>query len=300
MQQIADIADLRHALHTLRYPSGQSTRRIALVPTMGNLHAGHLSLIRLARDCADIVVATVFVNPLQFGQGEDFDQYPRTLDDDAAQLRTAGCDLLFAPSAEALFPTAQEAMTRVKAGHTAKGLCGAARAGHFDGVATIVSLLFNLIQPDTALFGEKDYQQLQVIKALVRDLHFPIRIVGAPTVRDHDGLALSSRNGYLTPDQRATAPTLYHTLQYVKSLLEEGISAERALDEGMRQLDASGFTADYLELRDRHTLAAVNSATREAIVLAAAYLGRTRLLDNLPVDLPCASSVGVRVSAPQR
>lgn len=288
MQLISDITTLRQTLATLRHSAAQSHSRIALVPTMGNLHDGHLSLIKQAREQADIVVATVFVNPLQFGEGEDYDQYPRTLDADAAKLDGAGCDILFAPSADALFPTTANEMTHVIAGAVSQGLCGAKRPGHFDGVVTILSLLFNLVQPDTAIFGEKDYQQLQVIKALVRDLHFPIDVLGAPIVRDHDGLALSSRNGYLSAAERATAPALYRTLVCVKELLEQGLSDEQAIAEGVRQLDAQGFTSDYLELRDRHTLAPATSDTRDAILLAAAYLGTTRLLDNLKVDLPAA------------
>ncbi|WP_414502429.1 pantoate--beta-alanine ligase [Zymobacter sp. IVIA_5232.4 C2] len=288
MRLISDISTLRHAITTLRHPVGQPARRIALVPTMGNLHDGHLSLVRQAREQADIVIATVFVNPLQFGEGEDFDQYPRTLEADAAKLDGAGCDILFAPAADDLFPAAASDMTRVVAGSVSQGLCGAKRPGHFDGVVTIISLLFNLVQPDTAIFGEKDYQQLQVIKALVRDLHFPVEVLGAPIVRDHDGLALSSRNGYLSDVERATAPALYRTLVCIKELLEQGLSHEQALEEGIRQLDAQGFTADYLELRDRHTLVPATEDTREGILLVAAYLGTTRLLDNLKVELPVA------------
>lgn len=286
MRLISDISTLRHTLTSLRHPTGQPPRRIALVPTMGNLHEGHLSLVRQAREQADIVVATVFVNPLQFGEGEDFDQYPRTLDADAAQLDNAGCDLLFAPAAIDLFPTAPSDMTHVIAGAASQDLCGAKRPGHFDGVVTIVSLLFNLVQPDIAIFGEKDYQQLQVIKALVQDLHFSIEVQGAPIVRDDDGVALSSRNGYLSDIERATAPALYRTLLCIKELLEQGLSHEHALEEGIRQLDAQGFTADYLELRDRRTLAPATLETREGILMVAAYLGTTRLLDNLKVDLP--------------
>lgn len=288
MRLISDISTLRHTLTSLRHPTGQAPRRIALVPTMGNLHKGHLSLVRQAREQADIVVATVFVNPLQFGEGEDFDQYPRTLNADATQLDSAGCDILFAPAATDLFPVAPSDMTHVIAGATSRDLCGTKRPGHFDGVVTIVSLLFNLVQPDIAIFGEKDYQQLQVIKALVRDLHFPIEVQGAPIVRDKDGLALSSRNGYLSEIERATAPALYRTLQCIKELLEQGLSHEHALEEGIRQLDAQGFTADYLELRDRYTLAPATLETHDGILLVAAYLGTTRLLDNLKVDLPAA------------
>lgn len=286
MQLISDSSTLRRTLATLRFPADCSVRRIALVPTMGNLHEGHLSLVKQARHYADIVIATVFVNPLQFGAGEDFDQYPRTLEADAEQLAGAGCDLLFAPAADELFPTTPANMTHVTAGAAGRGLCGAKRPGHFDGVVTLISLLFNLVQPDTAIFGEKDYQQLQVIKALVRDLHFPVDVVGAAIVRDHDGLALSSRNSYLSDIERATAPTLYRILVCIKELLEQGLSHEHAVEEGVRQLDAQGFTADYLELRDRHTLAPVTAGTAEAILLVAAYLGTTRLLDNVKVDLP--------------
>lgn len=285
MRLISEISTLRHTLTSLRHPTGQAPRRIALVPTMGNLHDGHLSLVKQAREHADIVVATVFVNPLQFGEGEDFDQYPRTLEADAEKLESAGCDILFSPSANDLFPSTANEMSHVIAASVSQGLCGEKRPGHFDGVVTIISLLFNLIQPDTAIFGEKDYQQLQVIKALVWDLHFPITVLGAPIVRDHDGLALSSRNGYLSAEERTTAPALYRTLICVKELLEQGISHEQAIEEGIRQLDAQGFTSDYFELRDRHTLEPVTSDTHDAILLVAAYLGSTRLLDNLTIDL---------------
>lgn len=286
MRLISNIATLRQTLTTFRQSTAFPSRRVALVPTMGNLHDGHLSLIEQARTQADIVVATIFVNPLQFGEGEDFDQYPRTLEADAAKLESAGCDILFAPSADDLFPSSASNMTRVVAGAASQGLCGAKRPGHFDGVVTIISLLFNLVQPDIAVFGEKDYQQLQVIKSLVHDLHFPVQIMGAPIVRDHDGLALSSRNGYLSLEERATAPALHQTLGCIKELLEQGLSPERAIAEGIRQLDAHGFTTDYLELRDRQTLEPAQANTREGILLVAAYLGTTRLLDNVKVDLP--------------
>lgn len=288
MQLISDSSALRRTLAILRFPAEQSIRRVALVPTMGNLHEGHLSLIKQAREHADIVIATVFVNPLQFGVGEDFDQYPRTLEADADKLAGAGCDILFAPAADELFPSTASNMTHVTAGAAGRGLCGAKRPGHFDGVVTIISLLFNLVQPDTAVFGEKDYQQLQVIRALVRDLHFPVEIIGAPIVRNHDGLALSSRNAYLSDTERATAPSLYRTLMCIRELLEQGLSHAQAIEEGIRQLDAQGFTADYLELRDRYTLAQATTDTRDAILLAAAYLGTTRLLDNVNVDLPAS------------
>ena len=288
MRLISNISTLRQTLTSFHQPTAQNSLRIALVPTMGNLHNGHLSLVEQARAQADIVVATVFVNPLQFGEGEDFDQYPRTLEADATKLESAGCDILFAPSADDLFPSSASDITRVIAGSSSQGLCGTKRPGHFDGVVTIISLLFNLVQPDIAIFGEKDYQQLQVIKALVRDLHFPVEVIGAPIVRDHDGLALSSRNGYLSDVERATAPALYRTLVCIKELLEQGLSHEQALEEGIRQLDAQGFTADYLELRDRHSLAPATESTREGILLVAAYLGTTRLLDNLKVELPTA------------
>ena len=282
MHTVIDIATLRESLGEAR----RQGRRIGLVPTMGNLHDGHLALVAAARERADYVVASIFVNPLQFGAGEDFASYPRTLDEDRARLAGAGCDLLFAPGHETLYPLGTTTQTTVQVPEVSEGLCGANRPGHFNGVATVVSMLFNLFQPDLACFGSKDFQQLAVIRKLVADLHFPVEIVGVPIVRAEDGLALSSRNGYLSAGQRARAPRLYATLCQVRDALERGTARDEALRQGLARLVEDGFKPDYLELRRYDDLAAVSEDTREAVLLGAAHLGPARLIDNLAVTLP--------------
>lgn len=282
MRTLHEITELRQILGEAR----RQKRRIALVPTMGNLHAGHLALVKAARARADLVVATVFVNPLQFGPGEDLDAYPRTLAEDQAGLENAGCDLLFAPSTAALYPRGLASLTRVSVPGVSDGLCGASRPGHFDGVATVVTLLFNLVQPDIACFGEKDCQQLAIIRQLVADLHFPIQIVGVPIVRAEDGLALSSRNGYLDAEQRAKAPELHRTLQGLKTALEGGTPIELAIDAARARLKAHGFLPDYLEVRRAGDLGPLLDNNCDIVILAAAKLGPTRLIDNLTVSLP--------------
>lgn len=255
--------------------------RVALVPTMGNLHAGHLSLIEAARQRAERVVATIFVNPLQFGAGEDYERYPRTLDADAAALAAAGCDLLFAPPVEAIYPRGRAPITAVQVPEVSEGLCAAQRPGHFTGVATVVNLLFNLVQPDLAVFGEKDYQQLQVIRRMVADLHMPVEILGRPTARDVDGLALSSRNGYLSEDERRRAPALYRALCTVADGLRAGRRDFTALQaEAEAALQAAGLVPQYVEIRATD-LGRAQPEGREFVVLAAALAGNTRLIDNL-------------------
>lgn len=281
MRTLRDIPALRETLGAYR----RRGQHIALVPTMGNLHAGHLALVEAARRRGDVVVATIFVNPLQFGPSEDLDAYPRTLADDQTKLEEAGCDLLFTPDTAMLYPRGLDDQTRVCVPAVSEGLCGGARPGHFDGVSTVVSILFNLVQPDTACFGEKDYQQLAVIRKLVEDLHFPIEIVAVPTVRAEDGLALSSRNGYLDPDQRAIAPWLYRTLCELRDTLEAGEPAATCLETGLASLREIGFDPDYLELR-AIDLAPITETTCDAVLLAAARLGPTRLIDNLTLTLP--------------
>ncbi|WP_136254895.1 pantoate--beta-alanine ligase [Onishia niordana] len=281
METLHHIQALRQALAGPR----RAGQRIALVPTMGNLHEGHLELVATARAHADLVVATIFVNPLQFGEGEDLDAYPRTLAEDQAGLARAGCDLLFAPSTRELYPKGLDVQTRVQVAGVSEGLCGSSRPGHFDGVATVVSLLFNLVQPDVACFGEKDYQQLAVIRQLTRDLHFPVEIVGAPIVRAADGLALSSRNGYLSEEERAQAPGLYATLCELRDALIAGTPAANAIATAHERLVSRGFVPDYLALRRADDLGEVDTQTQEAIILAAAQLGPARLIDNLNVSL---------------
>ncbi|MDT8893593.1 pantoate--beta-alanine ligase [Halomonas sp. I1] len=281
MQCLQEIHALRDALASHR----RAGRTIGLVPTMGNLHEGHLALVAEARRRADIVVATIFVNPTQFGPGEDLDAYPRTLEADREKLVDAGCDLLFAPDESTLYPRGGHAQTHVSVPEVSEGLCGGSRPGHFDGVATVVTMLFNLTQPDLACFGEKDYQQLAVIRRLVADLHLPIEVVGVPIVRDRDGLALSSRNGYLSAEQRQTAPALQRTLRELRDALEGGAALDSTLATGLARLREAGFEPDYLELRATD-LGPVDASTRDAVLLAAARLGPTRLIDNLSLTLP--------------
>lgn len=282
MLTLHDIAELRAHLNLPR----RDGQRIALVPTMGNLHAGHLALVDAARRDADVVVATIFVNPLQFGAGEDFERYPRTLEADTQALARHGCDIVFAPSANTLYPQGRDHQTQVSVPQVSEGLCGANRPGHFAGVATVVSLLFHLVQPDTAYFGRKDYQQLTVIRKMVTDLHFSIDIVGVPTQRAEDGLALSSRNAYLSTAERQRAPALYRVLCQVRDALQGDEPPASALREGLASLAAEGFKPDYLELRRTQDLGPIALETRETILLVAAHLGTTRLIDNLPVSLP--------------
>lgn len=259
-------------------------KTIAFVPTMGNLHEGHIQLVKKARIRADFVAVSIFVNPTQFGAGEDFDKYPRTLEADSAELAEARCDLLFAPTASEMYPDGRSQSTVVTVSGLDTILCGRSRPGHFAGVATVVSKLFNIVQPDLALFGEKDYQQLAVIRRLTHELCLPIDIVGVPTIRAADGLALSSRNGYLTPELRLTAPALYQTLQSIKKSLESGQNDYVALcGQGNAQLAALGFVPDYLEIW-RQDLTPAQPGDQHLVVLVAARLGTTRLIDNLTVD----------------
>lgn len=277
MQTFDDIAALQSTLAAWR----REGHRIALVPTMGNLHEGHLRLVDAARQYADRVVATIFINPLQFGPDEDLARYPRTLAEDQRLLTERGCDLLLAPSVDTLYPQGQSALTRVSVPQVSEGLCGAHRPGHFDGVATVVSLLFNLTRPDVACFGEKDFQQLAVIKKMVRDLHFPIEIIGVPIARDHDGLALSSRNRYLDEDARAQASRLHQCLVDSAQRLEQGDNSEQVLAKGLQQLQQAGFRPEYLALCDATTLRPISTWQPGTVLLAAARLGNTRLIDNL-------------------
>ncbi|AHL74432.1 pantoate--beta-alanine ligase [Stutzerimonas stutzeri] len=281
MNVVKTIADLRAAVARAR---GEG-KRIGFVPTMGNLHAGHIALVKKAGQRADFVVASIFVNPMQFGPNEDLASYPRTLTADQEKLFEAGCHLLFAPNVEEMYPHGQAMQTIVRVPGVSEGLCGGSRPGHFDGVSTVVSKLFNMVLPDLAVFGQKDFQQLAVIRTMVRDLNMPVQIIGEPIVRADDGLALSSRNGYLSADERATAPALYRTL---KQLAEAIHSGDRdypgLLAKGLQALKAAGLRPDYLEFRDASDLKPAAADTRELVILAAAFLGKTRLIDNLLVD----------------
>ncbi len=278
-----------HTVPELRAQIGAWRRggeRVALVPTMGNLHRGHLRLVEVARGLAERTVATIFVNPMQFGPGEDYARYPRTLDEDSHRLRSVGLDLLFAPALDEVYPRPLEAMTRVEVCSGVDILCGASRPGHFTGVATVVTKLFNMVQPDVALFGEKDYQQIHVIRRMSEDLNVPVQVVGVPTVREPDGLAMSSRNAYLSARERALAPTLYQVIRRVAERLEAGERDFAALQaEGLEALEASGFRPDYLEVRRAADLAEPGAGDADLIVLAAAWLGRARLIDNCRVGV---------------
>ncbi len=280
IETIRTVGALRARVRAWR-AEGQS---IALVPTMGALHRGHLSLVTAGFTQADRVIATIFVNPTQFGPNEDFSRYPRQEEADAALLAQAGCSALFAPSVTEMYP--EGFATTVSVAGVSDGLCGAARPGHFDGVATVVTKLLLQALPDVALFGEKDYQQLGVIERAARDLDIPVRIQGVPTVREADGLALSSRNRYLTPDDRAVAPALYRALTEVADGLTQGQAAETLCAHATADLHRAGFSSvDYLEVRDAETLAPADRFTgRRLRILAAARLGAARLIDNIGVE----------------
>lgn len=278
MNTVKTVLDLRAAVARAR----SEGKRIGLTPTMGNLHSGHVALVSKAVQRADFVVATIFVNPLQFGPNEDLATYPRTLAADQEKLLQAGCHLLFTPSVEEMYPHGMADQTLVSVPHLSEGLCGASRPGHFDGVATVVSKLFNMVQPDLAVFGEKDFQQLAVIRAMVRDLNMPIKIIGEPTVRAEDGLALSSRNGYLSAEQRAAAPALYRIISQIGDAIRGGEQDfERLLQDNRRELESAGFRIDYLEIREASTLRPASAQDSDIVILAAAFMGKTRLIDNL-------------------
>ncbi|MEY2852909.1 MAG: hypothetical protein RL030_41 [Pseudomonadota bacterium] len=282
MQTVAGIAELREVVGRWR----REGARIGFVPTMGSLHEGHLSLLDEARRRADRIVVSIFVNPLQFGPGEDFERYPRTPEEDSRLLQDNGCDLLFHPSVSEMYPEGGQSATRVSVRDLSEILCGSVRPGHFDGVATVVARLFGIVQPEVAVFGEKDYQQLAIIQRMTADLALPVEVVGAPTVRAPDGLAMSSRNRYLSAEERAVAPYLYGTLQSVSTRLKAGARDYSALEAwGTQALLERGFNPDYVSIRDARSLETPSADCVEAVVLAAARLGRARLIDNLRVSL---------------
>lgn len=256
-------------------------KSVALVPTMGNLHRGHLQLVEAAKKAADVVVVTIFVNPLQFSPGEDLAKYPRTLEQDIEQLTRAGVDLLFCPSEKEMYPFGRDAHTQVVVPELSQILCGIDRPGHFEGVATVVVKLLNIVQPDVAFFGEKDFQQLQIIKECVRDLSIPVDIKSVKTVREESGLALSSRNAYLTDEQKLAAPQLHQQLQAIVSQVQQGSRDYQALTQSAKQkLQQAGFKVEYLEVRRQKDLAEPVASDDELIVLVAARLGKSRLIDN--------------------
>lgn len=282
MQTVHAIAELRARVAAWK----RAGERVAFVPTMGNLHRGHIYLVERARELAPRTVASIFVNPTQFGPNEDFAGYPRTLADDSRQLAAVGLDLLFAPGVAEMYPRPSDEMTQVTVPELSGILCGASRPVHFRGVATVVGKLFNMVQPDMALFGEKDWQQLMVIRRLVADLDFPVEIVGVPTVRESDGLAMSSRNGYLTAEERAIAPTLYATLVASAERLRAGErDYARLANEAEMRLASVGFRPDYFAVRRADDLRPPATGDADLRILAAAWLGRARLIDNLAATL---------------
>lgn len=262
-------------------PARATRKIIGFVPTMGNLHEGHLTLVREAKKLCDIVVVSIFVNPTQFGPNEDFDNYPRTLEQDSRLLADVGCDIIFAPSVEQMYGT-QPRLTNISVSQITNDLCGSSRPGHFDGVALVVTKLFNIVQPNFAFFGQKDYQQLAVIRQFVQDLNIPLEVIGVPIVRATDGLALSSRNGYLTPEQRDIAPTIYQCLKHAEQQLHQSQDLQQVLTDMKTQLTDAGFVVDYVEARQPN-LQPIEQFDRDIVLFVAAKLGTTRLIDNLQV-----------------
>jgi pantoate--beta-alanine ligase len=281
MRTVGDLRALRACIRAWK----QEGQRVGFVPTMGNLHAGHYSLVELARRRTDRVVASIFVNPTQFGPNEDFTRYPRTLAEDSVGLVEHNCDLLFAPSVEVMYPFGPEHAMRIHVPEVGDTLEGAHRPGHFDGVATVVAKLFAMVEPDVAVFGQKDWQQLLVVRRLVRELAFPLEVVAGPIVRDDDGLALSSRNRYLDTHQRARAPELHATLEWMRESFVDGHARAAIEGAAARRLERAGFKPDYAAVRRAEDLAVPAEDERNGLMaLVAAKLGDTRLIDNLAFD----------------
>lgn len=262
-------------------PARSARKIIGFVPTMGNLHEGHLNLVREARKLCDVVVVSIFVNPIQFGPNEDFENYPRTLEQDSRLLAEVGCDIVFAPSVEQMYGN-KPRLTNISVSEITNDLCGLQRPGHFDGVAVVVTKLFNMVQPNFAFFGQKDYQQLAVIRQFVRDLNIPLEVIGVPITRAEDGLALSSRNGYLSAEHRQIAPTIYQSLKAAEQELQSGIALAEVLENIKQKLTQAGFIVDYVEARTLE-LQPIEAFNQDVILFVAAKLGTTRLIDNLQV-----------------
>lgn len=277
MNTVSDTTQLRAQIKAWR----MACESIAFVPTMGNLHQGHLSLVKEARKRATKVVVSIFVNPMQFDNKNDLSNYPRTLQQDSDKLIARGVDLLFTPTPQLMYPKGLDAQTFVEVPDLSDILCGASRPGHFRGVATIVTKLLNLVTPDVACFGTKDYQQLQVIRTMVEDLSINTEIVGVLTVREPSGLAKSSRNGYLTEHELTVAPLLYQTMQLLAQAITAGESINEQIALACDRLNATEFTTDYIKVRYANDLSETTTADRELVILAAAYLGKARLIDNL-------------------
>jgi pantoate--beta-alanine ligase len=280
MKWIQSIAEIKQALYPFKYKE-----KIALIPTMGNLHEGHLALIRKAKQAADITVVSIFVNPLQFAPHEDFSRYPRTIAADKEKLAPLNVNFIFAPPLSEMYPD-QAHQTKVNVPHLSDQYCGRFRPSFFYGVTTVVAKLFNIIQPDIAIFGEKDFQQFRIINKMVTDLAFPIELLSVPTVREQDGLALSSRNQYLSSQERTLACLIYQTLIAMKDKLSTGQeSHDKIIQEGIATLESKNFKVDYLTICQRDTLAVASPFDKELIILIAAWLGYTRLIDNLMINL---------------
>lgn len=271
-------------LANLRQWRGQQQGSVALVPTMGNLHEGHLTLVKRAQQHADVVVVSIFVNPMQFGANEDLDSYPRTLEQDCRALEALGVNAVFTPQVEDMYPRGMDQQTRIEVPGISDILCGANRPGHFVGVATVVCKLFNMVQPQFAVFGEKDFQQLQVIRLMTQDLSLPIDIIGVPTARAETGLALSSRNVYLSESQRKQASVIYRTLAGIAEKIDAGTSVEAARQWAVTELETAGFAIDYVEIRNANDLQPASATSGRLVALIAAKLGSTRLIDNLVIN----------------
>ena len=290
MKTYSTAASLRAALNTGR----RAGKTVAFVPTMGNLHEGHLRLVQRASQHADIVVVSIFVNPLQFGANEDLSSYPRTLAADKEKLFAAGAQFLFLPQVSEIYPEGMDSHSKISVPELSDDHCGASRPGHFTGVATVVTKLFNIVQPDAAVFGEKDFQQLSVIRKMVRDLCMPINIVGVATARAEDGLALSSRNGYLNADQRRIAPVLHRVLQETREAIACGYDSYSKLEQHAKiSLNKAGLESDYFTICDARTLRPVDLDTEEVVILAAAKLGSTRLIDNVTLNVNPSADWGM-------
>lgn len=282
MQTFAEIAALREQIKQYK----RDGRKIAFVPTMGNLHEGHLTLVRKAREHADVVVVSIFVNPMQFDRSDDLNNYPRTLEDDLSKLSGEGVEIVFTPTPEVIYPEGLDKQTSIEVTGLSNILEGASRPGHFRGVATVVTKLFNIVQPDAACFGEKDFQQLAVIRKMTEDLAMDINIVGVTTVREMDGLAMSSRNGLLTIDERQRAPVLARTMRWISSAIRGGRDDYASvIEDASDQLRAAGLQPDEIFIRDARTLQAVTAETTQAVILMSAFLGKARLIDNQVVEM---------------
>ncbi|GAB2668606.1 pantoate--beta-alanine ligase [Vibrio panuliri] len=282
MQTFTEISALREQIKQYK----RDGRKIAFVPTMGNLHDGHLTLTRKAREVADIVVVSIFVNPMQFERADDLNNYPRTLEDDLSKLNGEGVDLVFTPTPDVIYPEGLDKQTFVDVPGLSSMLEGASRPGHFRGVSTIVTKLFNIITPDVACFGEKDYQQLAIIRKMVEDMAMDIEIIGVPTVREMDGLAMSSRNGLLTLDERQRAPVLARTMRWISSAIRGGrVDYASIVEDASDQLRAAGLQPDEIFIRDTRTLLPITAETTQAVILMSAFLGKARLIDNQTVDM---------------